>query len=96
LSLPRSRVLSSLSSPSLWSLPIHGNDKTVTSRAISEVGTSHRPTSLCSSVASFTLHSRPGAVSHERPSRLVCRKSRTRYLFGPSVYSVQLCRTPVH
>ena len=38
---PRSRVLSSFSSPPLWPFPIHGNDKTVTSRAISEVRTSH-------------------------------------------------------
>ncbi len=73
---PRSRVLSSLSSPSLWPLLIHGNDKTATERAISEVGTSTPSTSLCSSVASFALHSRPGAGSHERPSRLVCRKSK--------------------
>jgi hypothetical protein len=40
LSVPAS--FSSLSSPSLWPLPIHGNDKTVSSRAISEVGSSHR------------------------------------------------------
>jgi hypothetical protein len=42
LSLPVPASFSSLSSPSLWPLPIHGNDKTVTSRAISEVGSSHR------------------------------------------------------
>jgi hypothetical protein len=40
LSVPAS--FSSLSSPSFWPLPIHGNDKTVTNRAISEVGSSHR------------------------------------------------------
>ncbi|SRR6266849_2471800 len=39
---PFPRPFFPLSSPSLWPLPIHGNDKTVTSRAISEVGTSHR------------------------------------------------------
>jgi hypothetical protein len=38
LSLPVPASFPSLSSPSLWPLPIHGNDKTVTSRAISEVG----------------------------------------------------------
>lgn len=42
LSLPVPASFPSLSSPSLWPPPIHGNDKTVSSRAISEVGSSHR------------------------------------------------------
>jgi hypothetical protein len=69
---PRSADLSSLSSPSLY----HGNDKTVTNRAVFEVGNFTPPAGLCSSIASFIRHSRPGAVNHARPSRLVCRKSK--------------------
>jgi hypothetical protein len=57
-------------------VPIHGNDKTVANGAIFEVGASHRRRSQCSSIASSIHHSRLGRVSHARPSRLVCRKSK--------------------
>jgi hypothetical protein len=62
--------------PSPHLLPIHGNDKTVTNRAVFEVGNFTPPAGLCPSIASFIRHSRPGAVNNARPSRLVCRKSK--------------------